>query len=117
MAPFNAQNSISKDAHGAEMSRVRIFHFLKDLIKIQSNRPILHYDFNKHINALSSNIKHNEIAKSEEITQQTYILTTSPSSNTTSLSLRRGEKWQTQLLTDMHVGNAIPAERCEIKDQ
>ena len=43
----------------------------------------------------------------------TYILTRSPVCNVTSVSLFRGEKWQTQLFTDTHVGNAIPAIKCQ----
>ena len=39
----------------------------------------------------------------------TYILTTSPVASSIVLSLSIGELWQMQLLTDMHVGNAIPA--------
>ena len=38
----------------------------------------------------------------------TYIFTTSPSFISTSASLANGEKWQTQLLTDIQVGNATP---------
>jgi len=36
-------------------------------------------------------------------------LTTSPGFISRSGSLFSGEKWQTQLLTDMHVGKAMPA--------
>jgi len=39
---------------------------------------------------------------------KTYILTTSPGFISRSGSLFSGEKWQIQLLTDMHVGNAMP---------
>ena len=40
----------------------------------------------------------------------TYILTTSPSASSLSGSLLRGEKWHIQLLTETHVGKAIPAK-------
>lgn len=40
--------------------------------------------------------------------QDTYTLTISSSFRMRSGSLAIGEKWQIQLLTDMHVGNAIP---------
>jgi len=44
---------------------------------------------------------------------ETYILTTSPDFISRSGSLLSGEKWQIQLLTDMHVGNAMPAKTTE----
>ena len=37
-----------------------------------------------------------------------YILTRSPSLRIISVSLLRGEKWHTQLLTETLVGKAIP---------
>lgn len=40
----------------------------------------------------------------------TYIFTTSPSASTISSSLARGELWQMQLFTEMHVGNAMPGK-------
>lgn len=39
----------------------------------------------------------------------TYIFTRSPSLSVISGSLKRGEKWQTQLFTEIHVGKAIPS--------
>lgn len=45
----------------------------------------------------------------ESITHKpTYIFTRSPSSSVISGSLKSGEKWQTQLFTEIHVGKAIP---------
>lgn len=38
----------------------------------------------------------------------TYIFTISPSLMGMSVSLKRGEKWQTTWFTEMHVGKAIP---------
>ena len=38
----------------------------------------------------------------------TYIFTISPSLMGISVSLKRGEKWQTTWFTEMHVGKAIP---------
>ena len=50
----------------------------------------------------------------ESITHKpTYIFTRSPSLRVISGSLKRGEKWQTQLFTEIHVGKAIPG--CTIK--
>ena len=51
----------------------------------------------------------------ESTNLETYILTTSPGFISRSGSLFNGEKWQMQLLTDMHIGNAIPAK--SIKEQ
>lgn len=42
------------------------------------------------------------------ITKFAYILTRCPSLSIVGVSDRRGEKWQTVLSMDMHVGNAIP---------
>lgn len=44
---------------------------------------------------------------------EAYILTRSPSFSMISGSLFRGEKWHTQLLTDTHVGKAIPGKERE----
>lgn len=44
------------------------------------------------------------------IKSEAYILTRSPSFSMTSGSLFRGEKWHTQLLTETHVGKAIPGK-------
>ena len=38
----------------------------------------------------------------------TYIFTISPSLMEMSVSLKRGEKWQTTWFIEMHVGKAIP---------
>ena len=43
-----------------------------------------------------------------------YILTRSPSLRIISVSLLRGEKWHTQLLTETLVGKAIPENNKEI---
>ena len=40
----------------------------------------------------------------------TYIFTISPSLTGMSVSLKRGEKWQTTWFTEMHVGKAIPSK-------
>ena len=42
----------------------------------------------------------------------TYTFTRSPFFKVTAASDLSGEKWQTQLLRDIHVGNAIPANTC-----
>lgn len=47
------------------------------------------------------------------IKSEAYILTRSPSFSMTSGSLFRGEKWHTQLLTETHVGKAIPGKERE----
>lgn len=50
----------------------------------------------------------------ENITHKpTYIFTRSPSLRVISGSLKRGEKWQTQLFTEIHVGKAIPGRTKE----
>ena len=43
------------------------------------------------------------------------MVTRSPSFITTSGSLLRGEKWQMQLLTEIHVGNDRPFKTTPIK--
>jgi len=48
------------------------------------------------------------IKKNQLLNEKTYTLTISSSLRIKSGSLAIGEKWQMQLLTDMHVGKAIP---------
>ena len=72
----------------------------------QTNKQLLTFSFNNGRSAVELFPYMLQQYKCRIIT--TYIFTRSPSLRVTSASLKRGEKWQTQLFTEIHVGKAIP---------